>query len=99
MAGPQTPHPEVTTLPWLGKDGSWGKDGLQRGVCALKQVSTGVTGQASHACPTPCDKNARRNERHPAWCAGPTQILAQPESLAHGLELLHPKRKGKDLDA
>lgn len=42
MAGPQTPHPEVTIVPWLGKDGSWqgvwvGKDGLQNrpepGLC------------------------------------------------------------------
>lgn len=39
---------------------SWGEKGLQNrpepGVCALKQVSTGATGQASHPLH---DKNAR----------------------------------------
>src|SRR5574337_451952 len=55
MAGPQTPHPKVTTVPWLSKDGSWrgvwwgkmasSKDQSQ--MRALKQVSTGITGPVS----------------------------------------------------
>lgn len=102
-AGPQTPHLEATTVLLPGKHGSLGKaapqNRLQPDVYARKQVSPGVTGHASNACPLLCDKNARMDEQTLSSLArrphpGPgTAGVSGPWG-----ELLHPGKTGRGLD-